>query len=190
VRSHTTRIVLLPACLGLVALTLAGCASPEPSEARAQATAGPEPSTAPVTEYDASTTAGALLLAASSELDADILPPGFQYVETVEIDHAGSTSAIYVHGQPEEQGPGLYVYASHAGVTVEHLGDGWQPEALPDLSGEMTVSVVTDPEGLPRSVVSIDAPPAGTVRLIGDGVARDDLVAMAGRLLDSVDATG
>ncbi|MHA7133697.1 hypothetical protein [Oerskovia turbata] len=185
-RSHTTRFVLLSACLGVAAVALAGCTSAATPAARAEATVPPPPSPGLAAEYDASTPAGALLLAASTELDAAILPPGFAYVDTTEIDHAGSTSAVYVHGQPEDQGPGLYVYASHTGVEVEHLGDAWQSEPLPALSDEMAVTVVTDPEGHDRSVVTIDAPPAGTVRLIGDGVARDDLIAMAGRMLDSV----
>ncbi|MFF2620713.1 hypothetical protein [Oerskovia jenensis] len=140
----------------------------------------------PLPSFDGSTRAGALLLAAAGDLDPAILPVGFHYVETVDLDLSESKSSIYVQGQPGEEGPGLYVHAVHAGVSVPSLGDDWADEAVPELSGEETVTVASDPAGQDRSVVSIDASPVGTVRLIGDGVPRDDLIAMAGRLLDSV----
>jgi len=160
------------------------------SSASPVATATETPAAPPppggIAEYDGSTRAGALLLAAGAEVDESILPAGFRYVETVEIDRSGSMSSIYVQGQPEEQGPGLYVHAVHTGVAVESIADDWVAEPLPELSGEESVSVASDPTGQDRSVVTIDAPPAGTVRLIGDGVPRDDLVATAARLLDSM----
>lgn len=182
-RSHT-RSVLLSLGLGLAAATLTGCASD--ASPRAVATQTPAVPATPPPPFDGATRAGALLLAAAGELDASILPAGFEYVETVDLDHAGSTSSIYVQGQPGEQGPGLYVHAMHAGVDVEHMGDDWATEEVPDLSEHEAVTVASDPDEPARSVVSIDATPAGTVRLVGDGVHRDELIGMTGRLLDAV----
>ncbi|MFE4464018.1 hypothetical protein ACFRCR_02760 [Oerskovia sp. NPDC056781] len=186
-RSHPTRVVLLPLCLGVVAVTLAGCVSTASSMATAEQTPAATAPATPLPTFDVSTREGALLRAAAGELDPAVLPAEFHYVETVDLDLSGSTSSVYVQGQPEDQGPGLYVHAMHEGVTVEGLGDGWAFEEVPELSGEESVTVASDPDGLERSVVSIDAAPAGTVRLIGDGVPRDELLATAGRLLDSVD---
>lgn len=167
-------------------MTLAGCVSTASPMATAEQTPAAAPPATPISPFDGATRAGALLLAAAGELDPAILPAGFHYVETVDLDLSESTSSVYVQGQPGEQGPGLYVHAVHAGVTVESLGDDWTPEAVPELSGEETVTVASDPVGQDRSVVTIDAPPAGVVRLIGDGVSRDELLATAERLLDSV----
>ncbi|MEK8227454.1 hypothetical protein NKG05_17135 [Oerskovia sp. M15] len=89
-------------------------------------------------------------------------------------------------GPARGAGPGLYVYAVPAGAEVEYLGDDWAPETVTGLSGDLPVTVVSDPDGQVRSVVSIDASPAGVVRLIGDGVPREELIAMAGRLLDGL----
>ncbi|RXR27072.1 hypothetical protein EQW78_01980 [Oerskovia turbata] len=189
-RSHPTRFVLLPLGLGVVAVTLAGCFSTASPMATAEQTPAAAARATPRPTFDGSTREGVLLQAASAELDPGVLPAGFRFVETVDLDLAGSTSSVYVQGQPEDQGPGLYVHAMHAGVTVEGLGDGWVFEEVPELSGEETVTVASHPEGLERTVVSIDASPAGTVRLIGDGVPRDELVATAGRLLSSVDDLG
>ncbi len=188
-RSHPARTALLPLALGLVAAALAGCASSASPVATAAETPA-APATGPAPTFDGATAEGSLLLTAASELDEAILPAGFRYVETVDIDLSGSTSSIYVQGQPEEQGPGLYVYAVPEGVDVEYLGDDWAPEPVPELSGDLAVTVVSDPEGQDRSVVSIEAPPAGTVRLIGDGLVRDELIGMAGRLLDSLGDAG
>jgi hypothetical protein len=176
---------VLPLLLGVVAVTLAGCASAAPSTSAEQAPASSSINER-VAAVDDATIQADLVLAASEELDPAITPPGFSFVETVGIDGSGATSTIYVQGQPEDQGPGLYVYAVPAGVEVEHLGDAWTPEPLPELSADLPVTVVSDPEGSERSVVSIDASPAGTVHLIGDGVPRAELVAMAGRLLADV----
>ncbi|MFF3064899.1 hypothetical protein ACFVQ3_10090 [Oerskovia sp. NPDC057915] len=185
-RSHPSRVVLLPLCLGVLAVTLAGCVSTASSMATAEQTPAAAAPATPFPAFDGSTRAGALLQAASGEVDPAVLPAEFHYVETVDLDLSGSTSSVYVQGQPEDQGPGLYIHVMHEGVTVEGLGDGWDFEEVPELSGEETVTVASDPDGPERSVVSIEAPPAGTVQLIGDGVPRDELVATAGRLLDSV----
>ncbi|MBE7699081.1 hypothetical protein H9623_02000 [Oerskovia sp. Sa1BUA8] len=185
-RAPLTRLTVLPLCLGLAVTTLAGCAEPARPLATAELTPGAAAPVTPLPAFDASTPTGALMLAAADELAPTVLPAGFHFVETVVIDRSESTSSIYVQGEPGEQGPGLYVHAVHAGVEVAHLGDDWTPEAVPELSGTMPVTVVSDPEGQERSVVSIDASPAGVVRLIGDGVPRDELIAMAGRLLASV----
>lgn len=189
-RAPLTRLTVLPLCLGLAVVALAGCSDPARPLATAEPTPGAAAPETPIPPYDASTPAGALMLAAAGELDEVILPAGFHYVETVDIDRAESTSSIYVQGEPGEQGPGLYVHAVHDGVEVPHLGEDWTPEAVPELSGAMPVTVVSDPEEQERSVVSIDASPAGVVRIIGDGVPRDELISMAGRLLDSLGDEG
>lgn len=176
---------LVPAILGLClgGLLLAGCTTeppvPEPDPEPVPTIQGmglpdaeplPAPSLSP---------AEALVRRTAEELDPDLLPDGFFYVDVVDLDGAGRTSAVYASADAPGHGPTLFVHSGPNGPTA--LIDGWRE--VPELSGTYPVSVGPSLAGPTGTTVTIDASPAGVVRLIGDGVPEQDLLAMAARLL-------
>ena len=170
--------VALGTLLGVTAL--AGCTAgpdgtPEPPVPTHQSTGLPDeaPPAAP-----SLTAADALVRQAAEELDAELLPEGFFFVNVVDMD-GGTTNAVYSDAPAQEDGRMLNVYSGPSGDVG--LLEGWRE--VPELSTDFAVSVGPSLSGATGTTVTIDASPAGVVRLRGDGVSEQDLLDLAARLL-------
>ncbi|MFF3064573.1 hypothetical protein ACFVQ3_08450 [Oerskovia sp. NPDC057915] len=181
-RTAERRLIPLVLGLFLAGLALGGCTdapperepAPGPTEAQGVGLPGPDPVPTP-----SRTPAEAFVQRATEVLDASTLPAGFFYDSAMERDVPGSTSTLYVNGEPQEQGPALRVLSGRNGPTA--LTEGWRE--VPELSGTFPVSVGPTTWAPTGTTVTIDATPAGVVQLVGDGIPEQDLLDLAARLL-------
>lgn len=182
--THTRRLAAF-ATSALLAGVVAGCepgagqisdASPTvvaPSSATATATvptASPEPT--------ADNPAAVLLELTSAPLAAEILPPGYTYVDSVETGHA--TSNVYESPEGAE-GPMLFVYTDIDADYTSQRGSAldWQP--LAGLAEPFTVTIARDSDDW--TLIDIDASADIAVQFIGHKIPEADVIASAQRLL-------
>lgn len=170
--------VVLATLLGGVAL--AGCTTgadgnTEPPTPTHRSTGLPDEEPLPAPSL---TAAEALVRQTAEELDAGLLPEGFFFVNVVDMD-GGTTNAVYADAPAQEQGRMLNVYSGPSGDVG--LLEGWRE--VPELSTDFAVSAGPSLSGATGTTVTIDASPAGVVRLMGDGVSEQELLDLAARLL-------
>ncbi|MCB2178149.1 MAG: hypothetical protein KQH57_20260 [Actinomycetales bacterium] len=129
---------------------------------------------------------GAAVAAVAAGLGDGVVPPGFSYADSVEVDGTGATSNVYA-GADGPTGPMLYLYTgiSTGYVTERESGLTWQ--AATGFADGYDVHVATHPwSGTTWAFVDIDAADGTSVQLIGNGVPVGDLLATAHRLLAAV----
>jgi hypothetical protein len=187
----TTRLARCAVPL-VVAAVLAACSSAplEPDVTPStDAPATPPDTPSPSVGGDAAPTssAAALLAATQDPLDASILPPGYHYEDSVEVDD-GTAAVSNIYGGPDgPTGPTIWLYTDIGRdyATERHAGLTWTAE--PAGTDEYTVRFAEGSDDF--AFVDIDAP--GTVDASIQLVARDvpvaDLRQMADRLLASTD---
>ena len=114
------------------------------------------------------------------------MPPGFTYVDSVEVDGTGATSNVYA-GAEGPTGPMLYLYTGIGpGYVTERESELIWQAATGFADGYDVHTAVHPWHGVTWAFVDIDAADGTSVQLIGEGVSASDVLATAHRLLAAV----
>ncbi len=164
----------------VVAAVLVGCAPVQPvSEATTDPVSEETPRAAVLTPGES------LVARAGSELGGEVLPAGYSFEDAVDVDGSGLVSHIY--GGPEgPAGPVLYIHTGGSTAALTGRYAAAVQERLPGVSDNFLVTIARDRDKVRRTnitIVTIDASPAGVVRLIGE-LPEADVVLTARRLVD------